>query len=84
MFHPHPILISIFVPRHGEAIGGDIEMLGVRPSQSLLARLLPISCTDLHNIWPSDAYRHSLGWVRRWITLTYLWPTFLGHNAKSC
>ena len=36
----------IFVPRHGEAIGGDIEMLGVcpcvcvsvRPSQSLLAR----------------------------------------------
>ena len=20
-----------FVPRHGEAIGGDIEMLGVRP-----------------------------------------------------
>ena len=41
---------SVIVPHHGEAIGGDIEMLGVRPcvsacvrpsvrpSQSLLAR----------------------------------------------
>ena len=36
-------MYKIIVPRHGEAIGEDIEMLGVRPSSvhpshSLLAR----------------------------------------------
>ena len=75
---------GIFVPRHGQAIwggkggGGDIEMLGMRPCVRLCMRpfvtklVNQISCTDLHNIWPSDAYHHSLGWVLRWMTLTYL------------
>ena len=26
-------------------------------------RLIQISCTDLHNLWTSHSYHHSLGWV---------------------
>ena len=44
MHNKLPQFTAVIVPRHGEAIGGDMEMLGVcvrpcvRPSQSLLAR----------------------------------------------
>ena len=66
---------------------GDLDLHLTYFSRSqckiLLARQLQISFTDLHTIWPNDASHHSLGWVRWWVTLTYIWPTFLGRNAKS-
>ena len=61
-------LIFIFVPPPWWSHSGGHRNAG-RPS---VCPSLQISCTNSHNIWPCDAYHHSLEWVQRWMTLTYL------------
>ena len=77
----------VFVPRYGEAIGGDIEMLGIRlcvgASVTKLvnfrfhAPIYTIFDPVMHITIALDEFEDDL-------PFTYFFRFFLGRNAKSC